>query len=428
MAEGKGLAKKVKIVQGPDAGKTGWIREIKHGAFKDAPKSYYIDLDDGGQANNIPGTALRLVKDQGVAEDKHQPLWTVEQRTAGHHNAFYIVKGHSKPREVWKNARGMSDFKNKSAAEAKAKELNSQQGVAENWGEPLTGWHVVYARTGNKVSGTPNFDSRDSAQKYLMTKMSANHHNYRVAHADNLGTSAPTPMGGYLEENDDEDQHGYLPTNLKLGAYRDEWDPRDYSAYPDEFKSNEHLREIVYNLVEEGVEPKVEVVFPTILTATQDWLADDRYRDGDPVFEEYEDHPVVLKLDGEYYILDGHHRCSRALAAKRFVKIYMFVAPQGVAEAKHQPNWMSDTELDQYVPNQLFQKWRELLGYDRNGKPSALWVNMTGGYEPDVRDPEDRANMVRVANKWFAMKRIPNVKFFDVRDADDELEWLVQKG
>jgi hypothetical protein len=73
------------------------------------------------------------------------------------------------------------------------------KGVAENWGEPLTGWHVVYARTGNKVSGTPDFDSRDSAQKYLMTKMSANHHNYRVAHADNLGTSAPTPMGGYLE-------------------------------------------------------------------------------------------------------------------------------------------------------------------------------------------------------------------------------------
>ena len=68
VAEGKGLAKKVKIVKGPDAGKTGWVREIKHGAFKGAPKSYYIDLDDGGQANNIPGTALRLVKDPGVAE------------------------------------------------------------------------------------------------------------------------------------------------------------------------------------------------------------------------------------------------------------------------------------------------------------------------------------------------------------------------
>ena len=69
VAEGKGLAKKVKIVKGPDAGKTGWIREVKHGAFKGAPKTYYIDLDDGGQANNLPATALRLVKEQGMAED-----------------------------------------------------------------------------------------------------------------------------------------------------------------------------------------------------------------------------------------------------------------------------------------------------------------------------------------------------------------------
>jgi hypothetical protein len=90
--------------------------------------------------------------------------------------------------------------------------------------------------------------------------------------------------------------------------------------------------------------------------------------------------------------------------------------------------WMSDTELDQYVPAQLQQEWRELLGYDRNGNPSALWVNLTGGYEPDVNDPQDRANMVKVANKWFALKKIPNVKFFNVKDADDELEWLVQIG
>ena len=68
VAEAKGLAKKVKIVKGPYAGKIGWIREIIHGAFKGAPKTYNIDLDDGGQANNIPGTALRLVK-QAVAED-----------------------------------------------------------------------------------------------------------------------------------------------------------------------------------------------------------------------------------------------------------------------------------------------------------------------------------------------------------------------
>jgi hypothetical protein len=222
-----------------------------------------------------------------------------------------------------------------------------RKGVAENWGEPLTGWHVVYARTGNKVSGTPNFDSRDSAQKYLMTKMSANHHNYRVADADNLGTSAPTPMGGYLEENDDEDQHGYMPTNLKLGAYRDDLNPRDYTPYPDEFKSNEHLREIVYDMVEKGVKPKLVVVSPRRLTATQDWLADDRYRDDGSVFEEYADHPVVLTLDGEAYILDGHHRCSGALTANRNIKVYVFGSLVGVAEGEPIQELSSDA-LDRY--------------------------------------------------------------------------------
>jgi hypothetical protein len=90
--------------------------------------------------------------------------------------------------------------------------------------------------------------------------------------------------------------------------------------------------------------------------------------------------------------------------------------------------WMSDTELDQYIPANLQQQWSELLGYDRNGNPSALWANLTGGYEPDVNDPEHRALMVKVANKWFAAKKIPNVQFYNVKDADDELEWLVQIG
>lgn len=66
--EAKSLSKQVKIVQGPDSGKTGWIREIKHGAYKGAPKAYYIDLEGGGQANNLPGRALRLIKSQDVEE------------------------------------------------------------------------------------------------------------------------------------------------------------------------------------------------------------------------------------------------------------------------------------------------------------------------------------------------------------------------
>lgn len=73
VAESKSLSKRVRVVAGPDSGKTGWIREIKHGAFKGAPKTYYVDLDDGGQANNLPSTALRLVKEQSVSEmDKSQ--------------------------------------------------------------------------------------------------------------------------------------------------------------------------------------------------------------------------------------------------------------------------------------------------------------------------------------------------------------------
>ena len=69
--EAKGLAKKVKVVKGEHAGKIGWIREIKHGAHTSAPKTYYIDLDDGGQANNLPATSLRLVKavDEGITAD-----------------------------------------------------------------------------------------------------------------------------------------------------------------------------------------------------------------------------------------------------------------------------------------------------------------------------------------------------------------------
>jgi hypothetical protein len=61
--ETKSLSKKVKIVSGQYSGQTGWIREIKHGAFKGAPKRYYVDLDNGDQANNLLGTALRLIKE-----------------------------------------------------------------------------------------------------------------------------------------------------------------------------------------------------------------------------------------------------------------------------------------------------------------------------------------------------------------------------
>ena len=60
--EKKSLGKKVTIVKGEHKGKSGVIREIHNGPYKGADKSYYIDLEDGKQANNLPGSAFRLVK------------------------------------------------------------------------------------------------------------------------------------------------------------------------------------------------------------------------------------------------------------------------------------------------------------------------------------------------------------------------------
>ena len=65
MEEAKSLAKRVRVVK---TGETGTIRQIKPGAHKGAPKTYYVDLDNGGQADNLPASALRLLKDQTVAE------------------------------------------------------------------------------------------------------------------------------------------------------------------------------------------------------------------------------------------------------------------------------------------------------------------------------------------------------------------------
>ena len=73
VSEAKSLKKRVRVVQGEHAGKTGWIREIKHGIHSTAPKRYYVDIDGGGQADNLPASALRLLKNQsdnqkGMAE------------------------------------------------------------------------------------------------------------------------------------------------------------------------------------------------------------------------------------------------------------------------------------------------------------------------------------------------------------------------
>ena len=55
--------------------------------------------------------------------------------------------------------------------------------------EPLSGWHIVYRNSGNPVHGTPSFETQDQAQKYLMTRMFANHHELKVVHTAGVGVA-----------------------------------------------------------------------------------------------------------------------------------------------------------------------------------------------------------------------------------------------
>ena len=83
VSEAKSLKKRVRVVQGEHAGKTGWIREIKHGIHSTAPKRYYVDIDGGGQADNLPASALRLLKDQSDSQKgmtESDDKWSVEYK------------------------------------------------------------------------------------------------------------------------------------------------------------------------------------------------------------------------------------------------------------------------------------------------------------------------------------------------------------
>lgn len=91
--------------------------------------------------------------------------------------------------------------------ELEAKKQALKQGVAEGrFDEPLTGWHIVYRKSGNPVHATPSFETKDQAQKYLMTKMFANHQDYKIVHTAGVGVAEGllnelAPSGGDGEGN-----------------------------------------------------------------------------------------------------------------------------------------------------------------------------------------------------------------------------------
>ena len=67
--EAKKLGSRVKITKGRFAGKEGIIRQMDNGRFKGDAKSFDIDLDNGKEANGVPGKDIKIVK-ESVEEAK----------------------------------------------------------------------------------------------------------------------------------------------------------------------------------------------------------------------------------------------------------------------------------------------------------------------------------------------------------------------
>ena len=123
------------------------------------------------------------------------------------------------------------------------------------------------------------------------------------------------------------DEPEYYPQPMKMGKYRNPFDPRTGEHNP-AFKDDEHipnmeLADEIDSLIDQGIEPVVTRVPISSLHASQDWLSN--YGSGESTFPEYEDLPVVLQMGQDLIIADGHHRInSKAKAGKDHVEVYLF--------------------------------------------------------------------------------------------------------
>jgi hypothetical protein len=114
------------------------------------------------------------------------------------------------------------------------------------------------------------------------------------------------------------------PIPLPIGYYRGP-DSNEF-APPGNYQDVFILHEEVEDLIDAGVEPDIVPVDPKQLLATQDWLSN--AGGDDPLFDEYPDRPVVYEKAGKYYILDGHHRTTRAWKTGRPISVYLFTDQQ----------------------------------------------------------------------------------------------------
>lgn len=96
------------------------------------------------------------------------------------------------------------------------------------------------------------------------------------------------------------------------------------SRWSSDWDARNHVEQIVWKIESKDLTPKVIHVDPRNLLATQEWL-DPVEGGGDPVFDQYEDYPVVWKDEHGMHLLDGHHRTTSAVQhGLRSIPVYLF--------------------------------------------------------------------------------------------------------
>jgi hypothetical protein len=117
----------------------------------------------------------------------------------------------------------------------------------------------------------------------------------------------------------------YYDTNIQLSNYRGPHDnPRTNKKYPSSFDDAGELWDIIDQSIEKGISPEPTEVQIDKLLATQDWLKDTRDNDVSP-WTMFTDHPVVVSKNEKLYIVDGHHKVSRALKnGDKNIEVYIF--------------------------------------------------------------------------------------------------------
>lgn len=138
------------------------------------------------------------------------------------------------------------------------------------------------------------------------------------------------------------------PGIIPLGAYNSHYD-REFSQGGN-YRDVTELIKAVEDLIDAGVEPVTVTVDPKKLLATQDWLSNDG-GDG-ALFDEYPDLPVVYERDGSYYILDGHHRVTRALKRGANITVYLF----------EQDTELDEANIDYGIEDVMIEKGYKMLG------------------------------------------------------------------